>query len=293
MNSNYDTQGKSGKSSPLIKRGSNVLLAIIAATGGVFIGPILQKITPPLFDEKNLLYISFVAIVAIFLVSNVVMQRLVSRNQKHIKELSEHTSVLARRVGPRIRIRSYDEASRELRRRTQEAHSEILVLSNYKRYDWEKKKPVEFDPSYATDSSRRKDHYQESQAKLSHEKNSQFRFVKIIQIPEGRDLNEVFPHDPLYEQDCRFIVGLSNEDPRFANLRVSGVFFQNTFCMIDQSFLYLEFDIRSFLKKHIKPFVMTVDDRDTLILNDMVYLFEQIYALSTRIDEIPNAKEAH
>jgi len=291
MNGDQDSYRRVGLSASVIQRWSLVLLAIIAAIVGVFIGPVLENIAPPLFSERNLLYISFVVIAAMFLASNVVMQLLVSRNQKQIKELAEHTSALARTVGPRIRIRPYDEASRELRRRTQAADFEILVLSNYKRYDWAKNQPVEFDPSYATDSSRRKEHYQESQAKLSHEKGSQFRFVKIVQIPEGRELSKVFPHDPLYEQDCRFIVGLSNEDPRFANLRVSEVFFQNTFCVIDRSFLYLEFDIRSFLKKHIKPFVMTVDDRDSLVLNDLVHLFDRINAVSTRVDAIPVANK--
>ncbi len=74
-------------------------------------------------------------------------------------------------------------------------------------------------------------------------------FVKIVQIPDGHKLEEVFPSDPFYQDDCKFIVELNKDGPKFANLRVSEIFFQNTFCIIDRSFLYLEFDIRSFMKK--------------------------------------------
>lgn len=107
-----------------------------------------------------------------------------------------------------------------------------------------------------------------------------------MQIPDGHTLEEVFPSDPIYQDDCKFIVELSNADPKFANLRVSAIHFQNTFCIIDRSFLYVEFSVRNFMKKDVKPFTMLVDDSNSEIIQDFVNIFESIYADSRRVDSI-------
>jgi len=107
-----------------------------------------------------------------------------------------------------------------------------------------------------------------------------------VQIPDGHTLNEVFPSDPIYQDDCKFIVELSKADPKFASLRVSAIHFQNTFCIIDRSFLYVEFSVRNFMKKDVKPFTMLVDDSNSEIIQDFVNIFESIYADSRRIDSI-------
>jgi len=261
-------------------------LTVMATILGVFIGPFIEQVFPPLFDPKNLPYIAFGVIVALFLVGSTLKLSLAANTYKRISVLERECASIIRTLGPRIRIVPYDEAVAEYQKRAAEAQFEILVLSNYKRFDWDKKQPVNFDDSFATQSPRRQENYKSTQAKLLKEKGNQFRFVKIVQIPDGHKLEEVFPGDPFYQDDCKFIVELSNEDPKFANLRVSEIFFQNTFCIIDRSFLYLEFDIRSFMKKNVKPFVMLVDDRNSKFTKEFVAVFEGINAVAKRIDSI-------
>lgn len=201
-----------------------------------------------------------------------------------ITSIEAHTGTLANAVGQRIQLLPYTKGFKELQRRIQSAKSEILVLSNYI-FDWENGNPI-YDPT-TMQSSERKAVFAATQAKLKRENRKGFRYVKVVQVPKGHRLEEALVYDPIYGEDCKFLADISKSEPEFASIRLSEIIFQNTFCIIDRAFLYMEFDTRKTDNNQtFLPFVMIVEDPNSKIIFDLAKLHQRIEAGSTLITQI-------
>lgn len=260
------------------------LLAVISAIIGIFSDDLIKEIAPPLFDKPNLPYVAFALIAAIFLATASYSMAMWRTTNRQIASIETYTGTLANTIGQRIQVLPYTKGFKELQKRIQSAKSEILVLSNYV-FDWENKQPI-YD-TVTMQSSERKAVFAATQSKLQREKRKGFRYVRIVQIPKGHRLEEALPYDPIYQEDCKFLADTSKSEPEFASLRLSEIIFQNTFCIIDRSFLYLEFDTRKTdTNQTFLPFVMIVEDPNSEVIHDLVKLHQRIEAGSTLITKI-------
>ena len=102
-------------------------------------------------------------------------------------------------------------------------------------------------------------------------------------------MEEALPYDPIYRDDCEFLAELGKEEPEFARLLVADEYFQNTFVIVDKSFLYLEFDTRNPSDEDFSfpSFVMMIDDPNSEIVQSLLKLHERIEQhakLITRLD---------
>lgn len=250
----------------------NLLVLVITGLVGIFGQSILERLAPPLFQPANTPYIVFVLTCAMYLVSITIWRYTLQQ----VASTTDHIGVLAKAVGHRVQVVSDVEGYRQLEKRIRNAKSEILILTNYA-FDWENGKPV-YDPDRMQIHERRGT-YSAIHRKLQREKRSGFRFVRIVQIPEGHRLEEVLPFDDIYREECELLAALTATEPEFASLRVSEPVFQNTFCLIDRSFVYLEFDVsRSDPGQLFTPFVMMIEDPNSEAIQELLKLHQRIEA---------------
>lgn len=260
--------------------GLNFLILIITALIGIFGQSILEQIAPPLFQKSNLPFIIFILTIAMYLASVTVWRS----TQQQVTSTNNYMGTLANAIGHRVKIVSDAEGYKELQKRISNANAEILILTNYA-FDWEHSKPI-YDP-IRMQSPERRAAYTAIQNKLKREKRSGFKFVRIVQIPNGHHLEEILPFDNIYREDCEFLAKIAAKEPEFASLRTSDVIFQNTFCVIDQRFLYLEFDIsRPNSDQFFSPFVMLVDDPNSETMQELRKLHQRIEANTRLISHI-------
>jgi len=220
--------------------GFDLLVLTITGLIGIFGESILEQALPGLFDPRNTPILIFILTSAMYIATVAIWR---STGQK-IAILTQNTGILAKTMGQRITVAPYSEVYDEFIERVLNAKSEIRILSDYV-FDWEKGKPdaTDYDPSWIQ-SKERKATFQAFQDKIKTSRGSGFKFVRIFQIPSGHRLEEALPYDPVYYEDSKFLAEIGKVEPEFACLRVSDIIFQNTFCVIDESFLYLEFDTR-------------------------------------------------
>lgn len=260
------------------------MVPIVTLLLGVFFGPALEKVASPWFSSANLPYVLFlISAVMYLIVSTLIMSSYADIRSSMFR--------LETRLGPVVRVVPYDEAKLLLEKRTLEARDEILVLSNYKRYDWQRRAPVALPGARSTASEARAKAYRLTQQKLRDSAGMpDFKFCKIVQVPAGNALTEALAHDPAYADDCRVIVDIGAPNPQRVALRTSTVEFQNTFVIIDKRFLYLEFDQSHPTNGHrMRPFVMLIEDDQATLVNELRELYRRIEATShlVQASELP------
>jgi hypothetical protein len=176
----------------------------------------------------------------------------------------------------KVRTMDYVEGYTELRKKVRNAKKEIVILTQY-RFGWEEGKH-NWAPE-RLNSQERKDFYIELQTKLNREeRNKDFKFTKIVGIPHNHQLNEIFEYDPLYVQNCKFVVSMyKRKGVESTQLRVSNMNFGNSIILIDQTFAHISFDIQYHDdSKYEAPFVMLVDDPTSLAIQRLIDIYIRI-----------------
>ena len=259
-----------------------VVLTTTSAFIGILANYYFDNFTRLLFTKDNLASITFVVTSLIFFAT-------VAYTAAMWRAANQKFTSIEKHIGQRIRILSYSDGFKELRQKIESAEFEILVLSNYV-FDWDGKKHL-YDPE-TMQGPERKATFEATQEKLRHErlqrrKGKKFKFVKIVQIPKGHNLDEVLPHDPIYEDDCKFLAELAGSESEFASLHLSEVVFYNTFCIIDESFLYLEFDVQKpNIDQTFSPFTMIIEDPDSKVITTLRTLHQRLEKVSSMITRI-------
>jgi hypothetical protein len=286
-----------------------ILVPIFTGILGAFTDDILQGLFPGPFKPEKLPLTSAVISIVVFIIAIAIGSALhkdaITKTSSDHEDLNEklvaigkNVSRISEAVGPLARVLSYQAASALLMEKIEAAESEVLVLSNYDRFDWTAGEPKKVSPVRSTDNSKRSSNYERTQKKLSQMRGRpSFKFAKIIQIPKGCRLEDALPHDPLYANDCQFIIDSGISAPERISLRVSETIFQNTFVIVDGSFLYLEFDMGN----HVdglsgEPFLIVVEDPGSKFVTTLRDLFRHIEAVSplqkTLIVTVPARKAA-
>lgn len=184
----------------------------------------------------------------------------------------------------KIKTFSFSEGFKESSKQIESAKSEILILSNYI-YD-EKNKKILYGPEIL-ESPERKAFFKMLKKKLVNQKRNGFRYIKIVQIENINCFEEAIKVDPIYYEDCKFLVGLSKSEPEFACLRISEVIFHNTFAIIDRSFLHLEFENAKLDNKQaFSPFIITIDNSNSEFIQTLTTVFKRIESNSILVTHI-------
>jgi len=207
--------------------------------------------------------------------------------RQHIVRVADCITDLATAIGHRVRTVTHSQGYRQLEKRIRAAQKEILILTEYVDiFDWDRGKQL-WDPN-RLNSPHRRSFYATLQKKLNSERGKgTFRFVKIVQVAEQHRLGEMLAHDPIYAENCRFIVNLAKTEPEFASLRVSGRVFSNSIILIDRSFVHISFDIHRPDESVVDaPFVMLIDDPKSEAIKNLLRLYQRVEANSTLVTQI-------
>ncbi len=288
-----DVLSNSPKSVSRLQLTIQVFVLIFTGVLGAFTDDFVQRLVPAPFTAENLPFSAAVLSIVTFIAAVAVAGGLhrdatnKTTDAQHelsekLKALNHSVSRIEEGVGPLARVYPYEVASRLLLERIEAAEKEVLVLSNYSRFDWVSRKPTKIDPARGNDNPERAKNYERTQNKLKQMRDrADFRFTKIIQIPKVGRLEDALYYDPVYAKDCRFIVESFLHAPERVSLRISEILFQNTFIIVDGSFLCLEFDVGNHVDGlKSAPFVMIVEDSGSKLVKKLRNVFEHIHALS-------------
>ena len=204
---------------------------------------------------------------------------------EYVVEIAKSTDEITIAIGQSVKTVTYDDGYKELEKRILSAQKEILILTDYI-FDWERGKPI-WDPE-RTNSPQRKSFYALLQKTLKRQKNNRdFRFVKIVQIPEQHSINEVLKFDPLYAEDCQSIIDIAKNETEFACLKVAPKIFSNSIIIIDKEFAHISFDIHSPKENEVDaPFVMLIQDPTSVSLVNVHKLYKRIEAHSSLVTKL-------
>jgi len=262
------------------------LIAIMSAILGIFAGPIVEQIASPLFQPSYLAVITFIFMSLLFLISATISLSMWKSTKIQITSTEAYVKELSNAIGQQVHILHNENGYKELTKLIQQSKFEILIFTNYVFYE-NKKKPI-YEPERLNSPERQKI-YDVTIKKLSDEKkqSKNFRFVRIIQLPEGRTLQETSEYDITFFNSCQVLAELSRSKPEFASLRTSDIGFQNTFVIIDKRFLYIEFEIsKPTQQSAFIPYVMLVEDPNSEIVNEMIKIFHRIEANSALVTRL-------
>ena len=263
-----------------LKKKHHFIQALISVTVfllGILTGPILEQRVTPFISSENLSVIIFLLLILV-LGTSITLWGL---SQSKVSDIENHLNKLSGAIGNQVRILPYAIAYQELIEKIENAHSEIRILTQYV-FDWENVKPI-YDAERLNHPVRKKV-YKTLNTKIQEKSNSSdFEFVRIIEIPTGHSLEEIFPHDEVYREHCLFVSQIAGGTrPEFARVRVSDVFFDRTFAIIDQEFLYMEFEIRDpKTGEYSAPFSLIVEDQDSNVIGELQKLHQRIDASSS------------
>lgn len=243
---------------------------------GVLAGPILETRVSPLLSGENMPITIFILMITVLGVA----LALWGYSQKSVSSIEKNVDNLAKALGSQVRILPYTLAYEELIKQVGTAQTEIRILSKYI-FDWKNGKSIyDLERFHSTDRSKV---YDALNAKVLKENdNSGFNFIRIVEIPRGNSLNEVFPFDEIYKEHCSLIAKISKNRPEFARVKVSDIIFDRSFAIIDRSFLYMEFEVYDPDTNQYKaPFTLVIEDQDSGVINELVQLHQRIDAKAT------------
>lgn len=251
------------------------LISLVTGLLGIFAGPILETRVKPLVSTDNIPITIFVLVTIVFITSILMWDNI----RQQVTRMTNHTGLLARSVGHQVRILSIDDSYRVLLQRVKSA-KEVLIFSNYA-FDWDNGRPL-YAPSILENTSR-KTSYSFVWKKLEREKGKRnFRYIRIVQVPRGHNIEEIFPHDPIFKKECEILSALGKEEPEFASLRISETLFKNTFVLVDRGLLHIEYEIDNPETGEIRrPFAILVEDPDSIIIQDLLSLHQRLQAISS------------
>lgn len=246
---------------------------------GIVLGPLIEAQIAPALNATTIfitVVILFAAVIAIW-----------NHTRTQIDAIQNNTATLAKAVGQTVQMLPYEEGYRWLKEKTEQSKSEVRVYSKYV-FDWQNQKPI-YDPVRLQKPERKKV-FEETEKLLKRKASTDFKYVRIVEVPSGHSISEVFPHDPPYAQQCVLLAEYGKKEPEFACLRTVNKNFPNNFIVLDRNFLYMEFELYGSQQgEFIAPFVLVMDDPNSDIVQSLVRLHERLEAnsyLVTNLDEV-------
>jgi hypothetical protein len=260
----------------------DIVIPIIIFIIGVFAQPMLETQVEPLVSPSNIPLTIFILVSVVFAVNIAVW----NNTRWHIASLEEYTHELVKYVGYKVRVLPQVEGYDEVRKQVQMAKSEILKLIYYE-LDLKNGKPV-YGDQILLSPERKSTYAQEKQILQQERGEGAFRYVEIVQIAEGFDLNNIIADDIVYKEHCENLANICLKEPEFASLRVSSIVFPNTLIIIDRSFLYIAFQTKNpETGSYEYPFLgIIIEDPDSKVVRDMVKLHQRLEAQSKLITKI-------
>lgn len=264
----------------------NISLVILSTIFGIFAGPIIERIAPPLFDQANLSSIVFILVSTSIIILVIVSSALWKSTQISSELIATEILALTRTLGQQARLVHYNEAYQEGAKWVLEAKKEIRILTAYAyEFDWEKDKEV-YDQQRLESPSRLVwfDALYQGIKKAS---ENNLRFIRIVEVPKNRKLLQAIKQDELFFRDCKLLAEIGKSTPERACLRVTEPFITNTFILIDGTKLFLEFDIHDPDTRQIHaPFVLLAVDPTGVNFQELLRFHQKLESISRLITSL-------
>ncbi|HID08004.1 MAG TPA: hypothetical protein EYP10_12760 [Armatimonadetes bacterium] len=223
-----------------------ILIALASGVFGILIGPLLERITSPLFDTPTralLTGLSFLALISI--ISVVTTGVFARRHERAYKSVNDELSSINRRLGLTVRFihdppkRSTGEVYRIAREIIEKAESEILVLHHIRLREEDFARRIETD-EYQTE----RDKYTLALLeKLRQNKDKRLFYRRVFQLPEGRDTK--LTEERLGKRwfgHAKAVLEILDEYPDAGYIKKASVFLEQTYVIVDRRYVIWAID---------------------------------------------------
>lgn len=256
----------------------DITLVILSTIFGIFAGPVVESIAPPLFSSDNVPNVVFIITTICMIILTVYSGNLWKSTQNTSQHIASEIQKISQVLGKEARLAPYREAYRIGAEWISNAKKEIRIVTFYE-FDWDN-----FVDNYDPDrlsSPERTVWFDALYEAIRRTQSTDLRFVRIVQIPAGQSFLKALEHDALFHRDCKLLVEIGKKHPESASLRLSDIYISNTFVLIDGTHLYLEFDIQD-PDTHLfsAPFVLLATDSSGKNFKDLLRLHQRLEAKS-------------
>lgn len=176
---------------------------------------------------------------------------------------------------------SYQVATQKIRKLVEKAAHEILVL-DFNPLE-EKEQKIRYKESDKKNIERSK-YYAALLEKIHSSENGNFKYKRVLQIPDGRHVSEVMVDDDIFREHCVSLVSIEEKNQETASLKVCAPFQERTFIIIDRRSLILEWIILDPNDRYYSDGgYLFFDDPDGNLVNSFIRIFERADAISTLV----------
>jgi hypothetical protein len=229
------------------QRGSEILIAVASTIFGLLVGPILEKITMPLFDIPTRATLASILLLSVMTIISITMVGiLIRRSDTDMVKLSGDILNVRQRLGLTVRFihdipsKSQGEAYRIERQIIESAQKEILIL-HYSRPRSSSERIQKENLETEAYKKERNRTMQTVIQKLQQHKDDKFFYRRVIQLPDSittkLDRERLGTHWTKHLND---ILDLQkNLASEAACIKKSPLFFELTFVMVDEQYVIL------------------------------------------------------
>ena len=276
-------------------KGIEILVAVSSAIFGLLIGPLLEKITSPLFETSARALLTGFSFVALLSVITVVTTGVFARRQERaISEIDEELASINRRLGLTVRFvhappkRSMGEVYRAAREIIEKAEHQILVL-HYLRPPQERAEEY-VHPVETEDYRRERDEYTSALIKkLRRNRNQRLFYRRIIQLPEGRDTRLTAERlGKRWLEHIKAVLAVLDDSPDAAYVKKAPVFLEQSFVIVDKR--YVIWGIDSVEPEHGVRYMegaLFFDDPHREFVEYLLGFFERVDAHAVIVKGVP------
>ena len=114
--------------------------------------------------------------------------------------------------------------------------------------------------------------------KVKSSQKGEFKYRRIVQLPEGRPVSDLFKDDEPFQKHCEGIIELGKNQEQNISLHKSPIIFHGTIMIVDRERLIVSIDITDpDDEKYIDPGFFQFYDPEQKITKQFVQYFERAY----------------
>lgn len=261
---------------------TTILVGIISGIFGIFVSPIIELATQPFFSYDNMPAAIFILVTLVFLTLVVIWEnmRLDWKNTTFdISYLNREVQKVSELAGQSVSILNYGDGLRAIRERAKLAN-EALLYTGYI-YDWNTGKPLQEDSIFNHPERIKNLEYALERFDMGLKTNTG-RYIRVVSVPKGNKIESLFECDAPLKKECEYLGKVALTQPERGSVRVTDCVFQNSFIILDRTFLHLDFNILdSGSDVFSSSFSLVINDPDSKLVQELVRLHERLQARAT------------
>lgn len=274
-----------------------ILIAVASGIFGLLIGPLLEKITSPLFDTPTRALLAGLFLLALLVIASVIITGIFARRYERINsKVRDELSNINQRMGLTVRFvhdpprHSTGEVYRAAREIIEKAEKEILVLHFSRPHDQEERERAR---DFETEEYRneRGKYLQALLEKLRQYKTQKLFYRRIIQCSEGGDIK--LTEDQLGQQWSTHVKGvleILDEYPDAGYIKKAPLFLEQTYVIVDSR--YVIWGIDGLDPEHRVRYMegsLFFDDPNQEFVQYLIGFFQRVDAHAIIVRKMPEA----